>query len=275
MSPLSISHGASIARRIQHPVRLQRLDRRRAACGVRVFALWRRLAQPRDVSWGCRGWFRLACILREPGPGPASPASRRPPEHAPTAGRLHAHHTNARRRPMTTTLRGNWNYPTSIKFGAGRIVELPEHCRALGMRRPLLVTDAGHRVAADDRASGRSLSQGRPRLRGLLGRAAEPARGTRDRGRGGIPGRLARRCHRIRRRQRARQRESHRDDGRPGAADLGLRGSRGLVHARRRQLAWPPSSPCRRPPARAPRSVEPPSSRTCAITLRRSSSTRK
>jgi hypothetical protein len=44
---------------------------------------------------------------------------------------------------MTTTLRGNWNYPTSIKFGAGRIVELPEHCRALGMRRPLLVTDSG------------------------------------------------------------------------------------------------------------------------------------
>ncbi len=43
----------------------------------------------------------------------------------------------------TTALRGNWNYPTSIRFGAGRIVELPEHCRALGMRRPLLVTDAG------------------------------------------------------------------------------------------------------------------------------------
>jgi alcohol dehydrogenase class IV len=42
-----------------------------------------------------------------------------------------------------TTLRGNWNYPTSIRFGAGRIVELPEHCRALGMQRPLLVTDAG------------------------------------------------------------------------------------------------------------------------------------
>ncbi len=44
---------------------------------------------------------------------------------------------------MTTTLRGNWNYPTSIKFGAGRIVELPGHCRELGMQRPLLVTDEG------------------------------------------------------------------------------------------------------------------------------------
>jgi alcohol dehydrogenase len=35
----------------------------------------------------------------------------------------------------------NWNYPTSIKFGAGRISELPDHARALGMTRPLLVTD--------------------------------------------------------------------------------------------------------------------------------------
>jgi alcohol dehydrogenase class IV len=44
---------------------------------------------------------------------------------------------------MSTTLIGNWNYPTLVRFGTGRIVELPEHCRALGMQRPLLVTDAG------------------------------------------------------------------------------------------------------------------------------------
>jgi alcohol dehydrogenase class IV len=42
-----------------------------------------------------------------------------------------------------TTLTGNWNYPTSIRFGAGRIAELPDACRSLGMRRPLLVTDPG------------------------------------------------------------------------------------------------------------------------------------
>lgn len=42
-----------------------------------------------------------------------------------------------------TTLRGNWNYPTSVRFGAGRITELAEACRALGMQRPLLVTDPG------------------------------------------------------------------------------------------------------------------------------------
>jgi alcohol dehydrogenase class IV len=42
-----------------------------------------------------------------------------------------------------TTLRGNWNYPTSIRFGAGRIAELPEACRALGITSPLFVTDPG------------------------------------------------------------------------------------------------------------------------------------
>lgn len=36
---------------------------------------------------------------------------------------------------------GNWNYPTSIRFGAGRINELPDACRELGMKRPLLITD--------------------------------------------------------------------------------------------------------------------------------------
>ena len=40
-------------------------------------------------------------------------------------------------------LTGNWNYPTAIRFGAGRISELPQACQVLGMRRPLLVTDAG------------------------------------------------------------------------------------------------------------------------------------
>ena len=40
-------------------------------------------------------------------------------------------------------LKGNWNYPTAIRFGAGRIRELPEVCRTLGMQRPLLVTDEG------------------------------------------------------------------------------------------------------------------------------------
>lgn len=37
----------------------------------------------------------------------------------------------------------NWNYPTAVRFGAGRIKELADHCRQQGMQRPLLVTDAG------------------------------------------------------------------------------------------------------------------------------------
>ena len=39
------------------------------------------------------------------------------------------------------SLRANWSYPTAIKFGAGRIAELAEQCKAVGMTRPLLVTD--------------------------------------------------------------------------------------------------------------------------------------
>jgi alcohol dehydrogenase class IV len=38
-------------------------------------------------------------------------------------------------------LTGNWNYPTLIRFGAGRIRELPDACRALGVQRALIVTD--------------------------------------------------------------------------------------------------------------------------------------
>lgn len=35
----------------------------------------------------------------------------------------------------------NWNYPTAIKFGPGRIKELADHCKAAGLKKPLLVTD--------------------------------------------------------------------------------------------------------------------------------------
>ncbi len=35
----------------------------------------------------------------------------------------------------------NWNYPTPIKFGPGRIAELAAHCKAVGLKKPLLVTD--------------------------------------------------------------------------------------------------------------------------------------
>ena len=41
------------------------------------------------------------------------------------------------------SLQGNWSYPTAIKFGAGRIKELPEACATAGMKRPLMVSDKG------------------------------------------------------------------------------------------------------------------------------------
>jgi len=37
----------------------------------------------------------------------------------------------------------NWSYPTAVRFGAGRIKEITEACAAVGMKRPLLVTDRG------------------------------------------------------------------------------------------------------------------------------------
>jgi alcohol dehydrogenase len=37
----------------------------------------------------------------------------------------------------------NWNYPTAIRFGTGRIDELGDACAAAGIRRPLFVTDPG------------------------------------------------------------------------------------------------------------------------------------
>jgi 4-hydroxybutyrate dehydrogenase len=38
---------------------------------------------------------------------------------------------------------GNWSYPTSIRFGAGRISELADACAAANISKPLLVTDRG------------------------------------------------------------------------------------------------------------------------------------
>lgn len=42
---------------------------------------------------------------------------------------------------MTVQKPANWNYPTAIRFGPGRISELADAARGLGMVHPLLVTD--------------------------------------------------------------------------------------------------------------------------------------
>jgi alcohol dehydrogenase class IV len=47
---------------------------------------------------------------------------------------------------MTDTyqdLSGNWGYPTQMRFGVGRISELPRICSSHGISRPLIVTDPG------------------------------------------------------------------------------------------------------------------------------------
>ncbi|MFI4877995.1 MAG: iron-containing alcohol dehydrogenase [Steroidobacterales bacterium] len=46
---------------------------------------------------------------------------------------------------MSVLLKANWNYPTTIWAGPGRLAELPAACALLGIRRPLLVTDEGLR----------------------------------------------------------------------------------------------------------------------------------
>ena len=41
------------------------------------------------------------------------------------------------------SITANWSYPTSIRFGAGRISELADACAAAGIKKPLLITDRG------------------------------------------------------------------------------------------------------------------------------------
>ncbi|MED5287122.1 MAG: iron-containing alcohol dehydrogenase, partial [Planctomycetota bacterium] len=38
---------------------------------------------------------------------------------------------------------GNWSYPTTIRFGAGRIAEIVDACATANIQKPLLVTDRG------------------------------------------------------------------------------------------------------------------------------------
>jgi len=40
-------------------------------------------------------------------------------------------------------MNANWNYPTAMRVGPGRLSELPDVCQEAGMSAPLLVTDPG------------------------------------------------------------------------------------------------------------------------------------
>lgn len=59
------------------------------------------------------------------------------------------------------TYSANWNYPTNVKVGAGRISELADLCKSMDMQCPLLITDPGlaalpmlEKVVGDLNASG-------------------------------------------------------------------------------------------------------------------------
>jgi len=41
------------------------------------------------------------------------------------------------------SLHGNWSYPTTVRFGEGRINEIAVACADAGITKPLLVTDRG------------------------------------------------------------------------------------------------------------------------------------
>jgi len=69
---------------------------------------------------------------------------------------------------MTGTLKGNWNFPTTIWAGPGRIAELPAACQRAGIARPLLVTDQGLVGSAMVRAAAGALG-GAPLFGGVQG----------------------------------------------------------------------------------------------------------
>jgi len=46
-------------------------------------------------------------------------------------------------RERISSLRADWKHPTEIRFGVGRVDELPAACRCLDVRKPVLVTDPG------------------------------------------------------------------------------------------------------------------------------------
>ena len=44
---------------------------------------------------------------------------------------------------MAKSTQARWNYPTTVRFGAGRVSELAEAAQSAGMKKPLFVTDPG------------------------------------------------------------------------------------------------------------------------------------
>ncbi len=84
--------------------------------------------------------------------------------------------------------RMNWSYPTAVKFGPGRISELADHCKAVGLKKPLLVTDKALASLPITARALDILEARRAGPGGVLGGRSEPERGEH----GGGPRRLSR-----------------------------------------------------------------------------------
>jgi len=59
---------------------------------------------------------------------------------------------------MSAVLKGNWNFPTTIWAGPGRIAELEAACKRAGISRPLIVTDQGLAASSMVRAAATALA---------------------------------------------------------------------------------------------------------------------
>ena len=75
-----------------------------------------------------------------------------------------------------TKLISKWNYPTTVRFGAGRIKELPEVLAAAGIKRPLFVTDPGLAKLPVVASTLKILDDAKVPYGGVLRREAEPGR---------------------------------------------------------------------------------------------------
>ena len=75
-----------------------------------------------------------------------------------------------------TKLVSKWNYPTTVRFGAGRIAELPDALAAAGIKHPLFVTDPGLAKLPVVAETLKMLDDAKVPHRRVLRRQAEPGR---------------------------------------------------------------------------------------------------
>ena len=151
-----------------------------------------------------------------------------------------------------------WSFPTTIVFGAGAVAHASaDHVKRIGATRALVVCDAGVvKVGIAERVRGAARG-GRRRGGGLRRGRPEPGREERRRRRRGLPARTrADVIVAVGGGSPLDAGQAHRAQGhpRPAARRLRRRDRRRPLHRRRTSR---PSSPSRRPPARAARSGAP------------------